>query len=77
MPPKKPPERLKNILKRTMHGTWTGYKFYPISETPHIFRYAADFKFNIQIRDLETLIKFGMMRIQVNEPGYIDLYFQE
>ena len=75
MTPKKPPERLKNVLKRAMHGAWEGYRYWPIAEAPHIFRYKADYKFNIQIRDMETLIEFGLVRIQVNELGYIDLYF--
>ena len=41
-----------------------------------IYRYRVQ-KFGIFTNDLKQLIKLGLLRIQQNEPGFIDLYFNK
>lgn len=37
----------------------------------------SDVRFSILPRDLESLMRLGLVRVQVNEPGTISLYFQD
>jgi len=52
------------------------YTYFPASdEAPHIFRYKAGHNFYLTLGSLRGLIRHGLSRIQVNEPGFIDIYF--
>jgi hypothetical protein len=37
----------------------------------------SDLRFSILERDLESLMRLGLVRIQVNDPGEISLYFKD
>jgi hypothetical protein len=53
------------------------YSPLPGTESPHLFTYKSDLRFSIGIADLKMLIRQGLMRMQVNNPGHITLYFAD
>lgn len=46
-------------------------------EGVHMLTAKADVRLSIMRRDLESLLDQGLVRIQVNEPGTIDFYFED
>lgn len=43
----------------------------------HMLTAKTDVRLSIMRRDLESLLDQGLVRIQVNEPGTIDFYFED
>ena len=71
------PSQLKALLRRTVTGRPVSYKNYPGTEAPHIFRYPCNTRFSTNMAGLRILLRTGLMRVQVNEINFIDLYFAE
>ncbi len=69
-----PPAKYVALLRRTMSGH-PEYGFLPNFEAPHMFTYKAATNFSLGMADLKILLRAGLMKIQVNEPGHITLYF--
>lgn len=70
-----PPVKYVALLRRTMSGH-PEYGFIPGGfESPHMFTYKAATNFSLGLADLKILLRNGLMKIQVNDPGKISLYF--
>ena len=52
-----------------------GHKVF-LDENVHMLRAKVDTRFSIMARDMETLLRLKLLRIQCNEPGTLDFYFQ-
>jgi hypothetical protein len=68
------PHQLLAALRRVFPGK-PEYNVQLGSEAPHLFSYKADARFSIDIDGLKMLIRNGLMRMRVNNPGHITLYF--
>lgn len=70
-----PPPRLLAVIRRTVTGGHPEYQHLAGAEDPHLFTFKSSTNFSIAEKDLRTLLRMGMSRIQVNDPGKITLYF--
>lgn len=52
------------------------FTYFPNDEIS-MFTYKCDTKFSITGRDLETLMGHKLVKVQVNKPGTISLYFKK
>lgn len=74
----KPPARLLALIRRTVSSSHPEYKLNTgLTESPHLFTVKCDTHFSVGMADLKILLRNGLMRIQVNEPGHITLYFAD
>ncbi len=70
----KAPRNLLMVLKRVFPGI-PEYNTILGTESPHLFSYKSDTRFSVNMTDLKMLLRNGLMRMQVNNPGHITLYF--
>lgn len=70
----KAPHQLLSVLKRVFPGI-PEYNTNLGTESPHLFSYKSDTRFAVNMTDLKMLLRNGLMRMQVNNPGHITLYF--
>jgi hypothetical protein len=70
----KVPNELLSALKRVFPGL-PEYNYQIGTEAPHLFSYKSDTRFAVNMTDLKMLLRKGLMRMQVNNPGHITLYF--
>ena len=50
---------------------------YDVNQEIQKFTYKMNYKFGITIRDMQSLIRLGLMNMQSNEDGYLTLYFKK
>jgi hypothetical protein len=48
-----------------------------VDDKIHLLRAKVDVRLSIMALDMKSLLKLGLVRIQCNEPGTLDFYFQE
>ena len=72
------PPNLRNIQRFVTSSTklLANHKVFP-DQGVHMFTVKADHQFGILKKDLESLLRLGLIRIQSNDPGEISLYFSE
>jgi hypothetical protein len=73
----KAPPRILALIRRTVSSSHPEYKHLPNTESPHLFTMKSDTHFSVGVADMRILIRNGLMRIQVNDPGKITLYFAD
>lgn len=73
------PDRLKNLgrfVENLDTKRLVAHHAFP-RDGVHMLTAKADTRLSIMRRDLESLLNAGLVRIQSNEPGTIDFYFED
>jgi len=73
------PDKLKSLSRfADAFRTILDHKAFPAHGTEpeiHMLTVKADTRFSIMGADMRTLLKLGLVRMQVNNPGTMDIYF--